>query len=534
MFKDNRDFYPTPTNLIEKLMHKVKKKYSIQKILEPGAGMGHIVNYLIDEGGFSRREISVLEHDPRLFKMLLGDDRIRVVGKDFLTYQDDCYYDLIIANFPFSDGVHHAIKAINMMVSGQVAFILDAATIKRALRQEESSKQSNYEYELGKLLETYDADVEYVTGAFESAERKTSVEVALVHLEVFHDARTTILEGMIEEDSVEAEVELEIENDLVSNNKTDQLVQNFNRDKVIAIDFIKAYYSKLHRLGGVINLEVVGSKGMGSSSDTLTDTLKRDISEASDNLKKKYWIKALDLREVKDKLTKLERQTLSLHFDHFCSMPFTQENISIFIENIMSEYPAMIERASDYIFDKLTGYSNKEYYPEGVKNIYLFDGWKTNKAHRVNSKVIIPRFAYQEKHSKDLSLYRDSLDFIEDIERVMAFYCVNRPPQNCSEKIRKAIKDGETREIDTSLFTIAIYKKGTCHVTFKNLEALRWFNIEVGKRRGFLPDGYGERDFPKRGERESKIVRSFEEKSCLYKTTKSVREIVGGQILISA
>ena len=41
----NKDFYPTPENLISKMFSKVNKK-SIKNILEPSAGKGNIVDYL--------------------------------------------------------------------------------------------------------------------------------------------------------------------------------------------------------------------------------------------------------------------------------------------------------------------------------------------------------------------------------------------------------------------------------------------------------------------------------------------------------
>ena len=45
MFKDNADLYPTPENLIRKMVNKVKWN-SVKNILEPSAGLGHIVDYI--------------------------------------------------------------------------------------------------------------------------------------------------------------------------------------------------------------------------------------------------------------------------------------------------------------------------------------------------------------------------------------------------------------------------------------------------------------------------------------------------------
>ena len=43
------------------------------------------------------------------------------------------------------------------------------------------------------------------------------------------------------------------------------------------------------------------------------------------------------------------------------------------------------------MFDRLT--EEHSYYPECSKNRHLFDGWKTNKAHKIAGKVIAVRQA---------------------------------------------------------------------------------------------------------------------------------------------
>lgn len=42
MFKENPDFYPTPTSLINKMNSKLDWKY-VKSVLEPSAGSGNLV-----------------------------------------------------------------------------------------------------------------------------------------------------------------------------------------------------------------------------------------------------------------------------------------------------------------------------------------------------------------------------------------------------------------------------------------------------------------------------------------------------------
>jgi len=104
-----------------------------------------------------------------------------------------------------------------------------------------------------------------------------------------------------------------------------------------------------------------------------------------------------------------KKQELQSELNKYCNMDFTENNIKIFIDNLMANYPKMIDEAIEYMFDKFTHYAfrdgrntNNEY----SKNIHLFNGWKTNTAYKVNKKIILPfRAEYGNR------LYSDKIDF---------------------------------------------------------------------------------------------------------------------------
>ena len=56
MFTNNRDFYPTPQNLINKMFCDIDFKM-IQSILEPSAGSGNIVEALERKEKFYRSNV---------------------------------------------------------------------------------------------------------------------------------------------------------------------------------------------------------------------------------------------------------------------------------------------------------------------------------------------------------------------------------------------------------------------------------------------------------------------------------------------
>lgn len=104
----NKEFYPTPRWLVEKMIYGVDFKM-VSTILEPSAGKGDIVD-LVKEKKEDRYygkpfDIDVIELDDNLVHILKGKN-YRVVYNDFLTFHTYKKYDLIIMN-------HHLATVIN-------------------------------------------------------------------------------------------------------------------------------------------------------------------------------------------------------------------------------------------------------------------------------------------------------------------------------------------------------------------------------------------------------------------------------------
>jgi hypothetical protein len=96
-----------------------------------------------------------------------------VVGFDWLEYDGVCYYDAIIMNPPFSNGDDHLLKAWDWMFDGEIVCLLNEETIKNPCN--EARKR------LAGIIEQH-GNVEFLGTAFDIAERKTLVNVALVYL----------------------------------------------------------------------------------------------------------------------------------------------------------------------------------------------------------------------------------------------------------------------------------------------------------------------------------------------------------------
>jgi len=111
MFTENKDFYPTPKNLISKMWNKIDRSRSIRYILDPEAGKGDILKYIDELQYRNKSNLYAIELDDNLRAVLQTKSNINVIDSNFLTYSSPEKFDLIIMNPPFSDGEYHLKKA---------------------------------------------------------------------------------------------------------------------------------------------------------------------------------------------------------------------------------------------------------------------------------------------------------------------------------------------------------------------------------------------------------------------------------------
>ena len=121
----NADFYPTPKNVIQKMVEGLELKDKI--ILEPSAGSGAIVDYLQELGA----TVISCEKDERL--KVIVKSKCKHIADDFLTVTSDqiSHINYIIMNPPFSRGAEHLIHAYNIAPKGcKLVCLLNAQTLK--------------------------------------------------------------------------------------------------------------------------------------------------------------------------------------------------------------------------------------------------------------------------------------------------------------------------------------------------------------------------------------------------------------------
>jgi hypothetical protein len=513
MFENIKDFYPTPSHLIHKMLNGIDFTL-INTVLEPSGGKGDLLDAVKDKLKYSRNnfnynreqkfDIDTIEINENLQHILRGKN-YRVVHDDFLTYQSYKKYDLIVANFPFSDGGKHLLKAIEMQQNGgTIVCLLNAETLK--------NPYSNNRKDLIQKLEQYNANIEYISNAFYDAERKTGVEIALIKINIpKSDNNSIILDEMKKEEQHKAET-IYSNNNLINADFLKGIVEQYNFEVKAGLKLIAEYNALKPLLLNSIKKDTYGS-------EILELKLKYADSECTiengyiKQVRMKYWEALFESKQFTELFTSNLIQKYYNKINELKDYDFSLYNIYTIRIQLNKD---MLQGVEDTILNLFEELSHKHYYDECSKNIHYYNGWKTNKAYKINKKVIIPLNGFQNMQYS-WGGYRPTqykiVEKLADIEKVFNYLDGCKTEDiNLKDALKFAEGYGETSKILTKYFWITFYKKGTCHIEFRNLDLLQKFNLYGSQRLGWLPPSYGKAKYSDMTADEKSVIDKFEGK----------------------
>lgn len=507
----NNEFYPTPKALLEKIFTGMEWK-DIHTVLEPSAGKGDIVQYLMEHGNISANgyrysrelDIDCIEKDSNLQKILVGHG-YRVVHDDFLTFRTFKEYDLIVMNPPFSNGDKHLLKALDMQKDGGgIICILNAETIR--------NPYSLSRQELLRQLETYQADISFFTGAFEQAERKTSVEVAVIKVAIPKKEKISRIFTELKTADYADEKQQE-ETGLCVNDFVKATVKRYELEVQAGISLIREYQAMAPHIMSSLKENpyakpLIQLKVNGEDDFTINDYVKK--------VRNKYWTALFQDSRFTNGMT-------SNLLDEYHKKVITLADYDFSLYNIYTIQLEMSKNLTKGIEDCIIGLFDElsyqySYTNEFSKNIRFYNGWKTNKCWIINKKVILPFYdAWSFMGRYDPASYK-VFKKLSDIEKALDYLNGSVSNEGALQgRLRAAKKANQTKKIPLRYFTVTFYKKGTCHIEFTDLELLKKLNIFGSQKKGWLPPSYGKRTYDEMTKEEKDVVDSFEGKDSYKK-----------------
>jgi len=520
MFTNVNEFYPTPQNLIDKMLCDLDFKM-IKSILEPSAGKGDIVEKVRDKekiynGPYSKFffDIDCIEINPELQSVLKGKG-FKVVYNDFLTYNTMKEYDLIIMNPPFSNGCKHLLKALEMQKrnGGAIVCILNAETIKNLC--------TNERMDLKRKLDEYGAKIEFIQDAFLDAERKTKVEIALIKVQLPKVHRDSFILNELKRAKERAEFEENENTQLIDGDFFKAIVNQYQLEVEAGINLIKEYYAmkpfilsefkKDDETGETIQSgNCILSLDLGTNRDRYNNKLS--VNAYIKEVRGKYWSALFENRKFIGQLTGNLQRDFYNKIDELKDYDFSVYNIWQLKIDMQKKVVKGIEDTIISLFDELS--SKYHYYNEMSNNIHYYNGWKTNKSWIINKKVIIPLNGYCDLRyswGRFEPTRREVIEKLQDIEKCFNYLDGGLTDAvDLKESLKFAEEFEETKNIQLKYFTVTFYKKGTCHITFKNEELLKKFNIFGSQHKGWLPPSYGKKSYKDMTTEEKAVIDEFE------------------------
>lgn len=514
-----KTFYPTPEPLAEKLLGDIDW-HMIGSILEPSAGKGDLARYCAgrmfyrsyhyparDEHDWRKAiegaDIDCIEIDMAL-RATLDGTHFRVVHDDFLTYETQKRYDLIVMNPPFDVGAAHLLKALELMErGGMIRCILNAETIRNPFTEQRR--------ELIKRLNAYGAQIEYVSGAFAQAERRTDVDAALIRVDIpVVKLDSTIMDDMRKAPTYKAQRVPNEYREIVQYDEIERWVSAYNFESACGIRLIEEYQAMREALQSDPGQDVshtILELNLSKYSSGDSRGHEASINEYLRDTRMKYWQILFYQPVITDKLTHNLQNELWDNVKRLADYEFSAHNI---ISLIIKMNQKVIKGIEDTIVEMFDDWTRKDWHKDSP-NVHYFNGWKTNNSFRVGKKVILPFYGAYSDWSGRFRSNNVEAKF-RDIEKVFDFLDNGRTcwAGDVRAAFAKAEEEQNTRSIDTKYFTVTFYKKGTAHFVFKSMDLLEKFNMFACQRKGWLPPTYGKKHYKDMTDEEKAVVDSFQ------------------------
>jgi|TARA_Y100000310_G_scaffold162046_1_gene161981 predicted rRNA methylase YqxC with S4 and FtsJ domains len=453
----DKEFYPTPKEVYDSMGVDCIGKI----VLEPSAGSGNIVDFLIDNGA---KEVLSIEKNKDLQKIV--SSKSRLIGDDFLkcTTEDISHIDMIVMNPPFSNADAHILHAWEISPEGcEIIALCNWQTIEN-------------DYSVGRRnltsIVSNNGDKVNLGDCFSDADRKTGIDIGLV--KIFKP----VVSDEFEFEGFYMEEEQDIDGEGIM--QFDEVRSLVNR----YVSSVKCF----DKLSIVMNELQNSSKGILDNEFSLTVGYDNKVSNKEDfckHMQKESWKYIFNKMNLSKYVTSGVMKDINKFVETQQKYPFTMKNIYKMFEIIVGTRDQTFNRALEEAIDNFTKYTNE--------NRFGVEGWKTNSGHMLNKKFIVDWMVEVGWHGDKMDLkYSQHADKITDLNKVLCGLTATN--YDDIKDLRFFFNDNKIQPstwYDWGFFKFKCFKKGTMHLKFKDNKDWYALNQAYGKLKGFtLNDKY--------------------------------------------
>jgi len=455
----NPDFYPTPPEVAATMLDPLDLRGRV--VVEPSAGSGNLVQACLQ---LDAAEVLAVEPEPKLRAILAAIPCCRLIGSDWLqvTAEQISHADLIVMNPPFSADEHHILHAWAIAPAGcEIVALCNWNTVSTDRWSSRASR------ELKTLIEQYGSS-QNLGPVFEDAERTTRCEIGLVRL-TKPGTRPSADEFdgfFLGPDDIEAQGE-----GIIPYRRSRDLVNRYVEACRIYDQQLEAGVRLQAQVGGVYK----GELGLQITMEGCAASRNRFRKE----LQKSFWESVIAEMLPREMATSQLQGDINRFVEQQVTVPFTERNLFRMLQIIAGTTDQRIDRAVEAAFDELTKHTKE--------NRWQVEGWATNSQYLFNQKFIVPFLAEPDWSGGTVSLKQWSGNFprVRDLIKALC-YITGRPYAEVEDPACGYDRLEAGVWHDWGFFEFKVYKKGTGHFRFKDLEDWAALNARVARIKGLV------------------------------------------------
>lgn len=451
----NREFYPTPANVIDLMLAGLSLNGKV--VLEPSAGKGDLITAIKLQGA------KVIACEVNLDLAEIAQSKADVFLKhDFFDVESHeiSHIDFIIANPPFSNAHKHLLHMWTIAPGGcQIVALCNSETVtNRYTRGRES---------LGDIISDH-GSYTVIESGFVNAERQTEVSIALIKL---FKPRTDDKEfdGYFD---LSEEYEHQ-ENGIMQHSEIREIVSRY----VGAVKIFNEVAEANCRINSLISpLRNNISFGCTESRNGNQYGLTRE--EFKKSLQKSAWYTVFGKLDMQKYVTRKVMENINSFVEKQTNVPFTLNNIYKMMEMIIGTHSDRMQNVIVEAFDLITKHH--------AENRTGPDAWKTNDIFMVNRKFILPWMVEHTWSGKMTFRYHSGANTIDELGKALCFM-TGTDYNTIGDIQRKRSEDfpGFGQWFEHGFLKMKGYKKGSLHCEFLDEKVWEQFNIAAVKGKGW-------------------------------------------------
>lgn len=452
----DKEFFPTPSHVIDIMIGDLDLNNKV--VLEPSSGKGDIIRACVNKGA----KVIACEKNKQLAELSSND--AEMIGTNFfdITKQQVSHVDYIIMNPPFSNADSHILHAYEIAPENcTIISLCNYDTIRNDYSRQRRS--------LTTLIKNAGASIN-LGNVFSDAERTTNVNIGLVTLYTPQgdDFDISGFFDMSEDNEMQ-------ENGLIPYNAIRDIVNRYASGMKL--------YDEVSDIGVRMNdlLSMFGTKNYSFICSEENKKVNRNSFRKE--MQKLAWRCVFDKLDMRSRVTNSLYEQLNTFVEKNHNIPFTMKNVYKMIEMIAGTHENRMNKALVDAFDSMTKHTHE--------NRYNVEGWKTNSSYMINKKIIIHQGAELSWSGKiEVNSWSYSGQRLEDLIKALCYLMAIT--YNSDMQPSSVAREYESNTwYDSYFFEFKVFKKGTMHLKFKDLNVWEKLNRKVAELKGYsLPEKF--------------------------------------------